>query len=491
MKQRVGSSFPRQRPGQREPTPEPTPRSPGTNGVEDKFNLPGALDEQLKQLQSDAALLGRTLPHLAPKVAIVGTARSSREVGMNGHLDWQWCLKLGEELRRREMAVGTGACGGAMEAPLVGYKSVDSRIRSGSVRPEPAAPVVRGLSWEADPHELRTQGGNIHLPCEQAPNPLVDLLATFDRFLFRMEFLFRNTSELIVTPGGFGTLAEVFSFLALKGEGDHADPLVFGAPDDFFERLNRTMEPLLREQERGDLQRLERDPVQLVGSLAAGPRGVGLEEDPRKLIARQRDDLEAGLLALSQLPETVTFVGGEGAASEKSGEVMGWIAESLTRRGVASRTGGSPIIDAAVQEGVRRADPEAEVQGFALGKSPVQEKPGLCYHRVDDFMVLRELLTANSRGLVVAPDGAKALAILFEAATEIQTGEMPKIPIVVVDPDGQFEELLREIAQLMLSEVRQYIDPWDLDIFTVVRSPEEALRVLSEPRGHPQPREGG
>ena len=64
----------------------------------------------------------------------------------------------------------------------------------------------------------KSVGLNISLPAEQAPNPYItpDLCFQFHYFAMRkMHFLLR-AKALIVFPGGFGTLDELFDALTLR-----------------------------------------------------------------------------------------------------------------------------------------------------------------------------------------------------------------------------------------------------------------------------------
>jgi predicted Rossmann-fold nucleotide-binding protein len=432
---------------------------------------------QLGELDRDSFVLSNSLPLLPPKVAIVGTARSSATPGENGYLDHQFGLDLGAELARREMVPGTGGGGGAMRWPLEGFTHAREQIAAGSMVAVPAAPVVRGLSWEADPHDLSTQGANIMLPHEQEANPFVDKLVTFERFLFRMEFLFRNTSEFVATPGGYGTLAEVFSFMALKARGEHQDPIVFGAPDDFFDVLNEAAAPMIEPELRADLENIHHDPVALVDSLVQNGRGIGLEEDPRAMVERMRAEVRGGLRKLDTLLEAVSFFGGEGPLAHQGARVVADLARRVAGAGGATRVFGSQVIDSAVKAGVQESSSTLPVQAFSLkGDQPGAD--GLDYHQVQDLLVLRELLSTRTQGLVITPDGAASLAMLYTLACDIQTGKLPPLPLVVVDPDGSFARFHEAVGKVMLSEDRRYINPADLDLITIVKSADEALLAL-------------
>ncbi|MCP9826714.1 LOG family protein, partial [Synechococcus sp. EJ6-Ellesmere] len=78
-------------------------------------------------------------------------------------------------------------------------------------------------------------GVNIQLPFEQDPNPYVsaagDRLVHFRYFFTRKLFFLRESDALVVLPGGFGTLDELFEALTLIQTGRTAPiPVVLLAP---------------------------------------------------------------------------------------------------------------------------------------------------------------------------------------------------------------------------------------------------------------------
>jgi uncharacterized protein (TIGR00730 family) len=58
-------------------------------------------------------------------------------------------------------------------------------------------------------------GLNIQLPFEQKPNPYIKLLINFRHFFSRKVMFLKYTSGVIIMPGGFGTLDEMFETLTL------------------------------------------------------------------------------------------------------------------------------------------------------------------------------------------------------------------------------------------------------------------------------------
>lgn len=432
------------------------PSDPFRNGKADALPLKDAeLKSTLTALHRDAETFSKALPGLDPKVVVVGTARSAAGKLANGHIDFRFLTKLGAELAKAGFSVGSGGGGGAMLAPLLGH----ARYLAHRAK--------HRLGWEE--HAPQRQGGNIKLTHEQRPNTFIDKgrLATFERFLFRMEFLFRNTRDFIVAPGGYGTVAEVFSFLAMKAHGHVGDPVLFGAPDDYFDKHNRAFAALLEPHETADLKNIFHSPRKLVHAMVkAGTDGV--TDDVPALAAAMQDDLEKGLSALDGKPAAITFVGGKGARTQAAAATAAAIAAGLSQDEQTLRVVGSEVLDPKVRAAGK------DVQAFALSDSKVEGDST----KVDHVLVLRELADTNVKGLVVVPDGLDAIALLFTTATDIQTGKMPRIPIVVLDPDGKFEELKATLKHLMLSKGRQYIDPSDLDIFSVTNDPNDALRIL-------------
>ncbi len=58
-------------------------------------------------------------------------------------------------------------------------------------------------------------GLNISLPFEQKPNPFIKTLINFRHFFCRKVMFLKYTSAVIVCPGGYGTLDEMFETLTL------------------------------------------------------------------------------------------------------------------------------------------------------------------------------------------------------------------------------------------------------------------------------------
>ncbi len=125
-----------------------------------------------------------TLGPIWPAVSVFGGARAPVDSET-----YRMGREIGRSLGREGFAVITGGGPGAMEAANRGAHEVE-------------APSI---------------GLNIKLPFEQGPNPFVSERLHFEfHYFFMRKFWFAYLAKaLVVFPGGFGTLDEVFELLTL------------------------------------------------------------------------------------------------------------------------------------------------------------------------------------------------------------------------------------------------------------------------------------
>ena len=123
-----------------------------------------------------------TLAELGPAVAVFGSARTKP-----GDEVYELCEQIGRTLAERGMGVITGGGPGCMEAANKG------------------AALAGGVSV----------GLGIELPHEKELNQYVNLGLKFQYFFVRKVMFAKYARGLIVTPGGFGTLDEMFEMLTL------------------------------------------------------------------------------------------------------------------------------------------------------------------------------------------------------------------------------------------------------------------------------------
>jgi uncharacterized protein (TIGR00730 family) len=122
------------------------------------------------------------LANVGPAVTVFGSARTPA-----GHPFYELVREVAAALGRAGYAIITGGGGGLMEAANRGARD------AGAV----------------------SVGCNIELPHEQRPNDYLDIRLRFRHFFARKVMFVRYANALVICPGGFGTLDELFEALTL------------------------------------------------------------------------------------------------------------------------------------------------------------------------------------------------------------------------------------------------------------------------------------
>ena len=122
------------------------------------------------------------LADIRPAVTIFGSARTKE-----GAPDYEAARRIAQGLSKRGFSILTGGGPGIMEAANRG------------------AMEVKG----------RSVGCNIELPFEQKANEYINRLVSFRYFFVRKVMFVKYASAVVIMPGGFGTLDELFECLTL------------------------------------------------------------------------------------------------------------------------------------------------------------------------------------------------------------------------------------------------------------------------------------
>lgn len=122
------------------------------------------------------------LAELGPAVTVFGSARTRRT-----DEEYRIARRMGRDIAARGAAVITGGGPGTMEAANRGASQVGGK----------------------------SVGLGIELPHEQGLNQWVNLGITFRYFFVRKTMFVKYSSGVIICPGGFGTLDEMFELLTL------------------------------------------------------------------------------------------------------------------------------------------------------------------------------------------------------------------------------------------------------------------------------------
>ncbi len=155
------------------------------------------------------------------------------------------------------------------------------------------------------------------------------------------------------------------------------------------------------------------------------------------------------------------------------------IAAELVNHGYGVVTGGGPGIMEAGNRGAKRAGGKSVGLNIYLP----HEQKGNIYIDADKlitfdyFFVRKVMFIKYSQGFIIMPGGFGTLDELSEALTLIQTKKIGRFPIVMVGKKfwGGLVEWIKKtlITEKMISEE-------DLDLFNVVDTPKEAVKVIND-----------
>ena len=188
-----------------------------------------------------------------------------------------------------------------------------------------------------------------------------------------------------------------------------------------------------------------------------------------------------GFESMSKIGPCVSVFGSARTLPEnkyyKTAEEIGFL---LTLKGYGVITGGGPGIMEAANKGAKRGGGKSVGLNIEL---PFEQSHNNFIDNdkilnFDYFFVRKVMFVKYAQGFIVLPGGVGTLDELFEAITLIQTGKIGKFPIVLVG-HSYWNGMIKWIKATML-ELEKNISASDLDLFSVVDTPEEAVEVIEE-----------
>jgi uncharacterized protein (TIGR00730 family) len=153
-------------------------------------------------------------------------------------------------------------------------------------------------------------------------------------------------------------------------------------------------------------------------------------------------------------------------------------AYEIAKADFAVITGGGGGIMEAANKGA------AEAGGKSIGLNielPMEQVPNdyqnLSLH-FRYFFCRKVMFLKYAHGFIVFPGGYGTMDEFFESLVLIQTLKQASFPVILMGSE-YWKELVSWIEQKMLSE-HKFIDPEDLDVFTVLDDPKAAVRVITD-----------
>ncbi|MBX2960426.1 MAG: TIGR00730 family Rossman fold protein [Flavobacteriales bacterium] len=155
------------------------------------------------------------------------------------------------------------------------------------------------------------------------------------------------------------------------------------------------------------------------------------------------------------------------------------IAYKLAQKGYGIITGGGPGIMEAANKGAFDANGKSVGLNIDLPFEQ-QSNPYIDPDKLinfDYFFVRKVMFVKYAQGFIVLPGGFGTLDELFEAITLVQTHKVGRFPIVLVGKSF-WGGLLEWIKSTLIEE--KNISPKDIELFAIVDTAEEAVKVIDD-----------
>lgn len=392
---------------------------------------------------------------------------------------WDAAERMGEALAATGIPPRTGAGPGIMTAVPEGYRRALHR---------PPAEASENLGAQHTGRAVAlTQGFNIRLPFEQALNPSIEVSLELAHFPTRKLMLYENALGIVIFPGGFGTLDELFEVWRLKAARRLSDPFVlFGR--DFWTPIVDALRAMTTGRGRAtvpadvfELVRVSDDPRETI-DLIARPTAQGFDTPPRELGARIARELMEGLDYLGRLPPAVTVIGGSRLHEDDPAVAQARdVARLLGQAGVPTRASGPGPFSVALARGGHEGARYLPQQAFGMRREDARNLYGADrVHLVNDRLTHKVLLTEGSRAFVVLPGGLGTLDELFSVLCQLQTRKIAPRRVVLVGR-AFWSPLWDVLRAQMLDGARRLISPEDLGLVTITDDAAEVARLCLAP----------
>lgn len=432
-----------------------------------------SLDSIFKKHLADFRTAFAELRKQAPSVVFFGGARLQP-----GDPYYQLAKEFGAELAPRGIPPKSGAGPGAMHIAPAGFIETRDQLPERMVQS-----LIAGVSRLAHLDDQSTLGFNIHLPAEQKVSPAIENAHEIQLFAFRKFALYENVRGIVVFPGGFGTLDELLEVLILAREGKTRDPIVL-AGKEYWEPILDAWKSAAKRNGQ-DLVAGLLDDVMVTNDakqamdFVEGRKDVrAFESEPEDLYKRMVREIKLARYVVTRQEKAVTFLGGAQLAHDDPALALGrLIAGYAAEQGAPVRVGDDGNGAKAVADGAGdiqrvRWDPKAE--GSTRKKHTRQDVNDVTF---SERIPHKETLLRNASAYVVLPDSARGKDELATVLCQIQTGKLPRRPLLLVD-SSYWKPIVDSWERAMVGEKHAYIAPEDMELLRFVDSLEQAKDAL-------------
>jgi uncharacterized protein (TIGR00730 family) len=151
------------------------------------------------------------------------------------------------------------------------------------------------------------------------------------------------------------------------------------------------------------------------------------------------------------------------------------VAQLLVENGFNIISGGGPGIMEAANKGASEAGGKSVGLHIHLPKEQAPNKYANVHLEFDYFFIRKVMFIKYAVAYVIMPGGFGTLDELFEALTLIQTHRIRSFPVILMESDF-WKGLLDWMKGTLIR--KRTVSPSDLEIFSVVDEPEEAVAII-------------
>ncbi len=341
-------------------------------------------------------------------------------------------------------------------------------------------------------------GLNIELPLEQKLSPYVKKSVSFSYFFTRKVMLTSPAHSFVFFPGGFGTLDEFFEVVDHMDIGKMSEVPVILVGKEYWEPLVAFLEDRCCAHGTTSHTRIQSWKIVETAEEAFaliqehGKEANNCELSPARFHSGEYDvdwkvfrimaELVQGFEFLTGLVEDVTVLGTKSMEPTNPFYEQAYqLGRSLGENGYAVVTGGATGVAEAANKGAMAVGGESIGIGMEVeGENRLNEFVNRSI--TFKFPFTRKLIvTAPSKAFVFFPGGFGTLHQLFEVLTLIQTGKMPRVPIILFGET--YWQGVDDFIRNVLSERLQTINVEDTKLYTIVDSVEDSLTLINDFRG--------
>ena len=205
------------------------------------------------------------------------------------------------------------------------------------------------------------------------------------------------------------------------------------------------------------------------------PNGDFVPEDSWRVFKIMSEFVD-GFEVLSKVEKAVSIFGSSRVKPDnKYYKLAEETAYLLAKEGYAVITGSGPGIMEAANKGTKRGG------GHSIGLNiqiPREQKPNEYVDTLLDFhyfFVRKVMFVKYAKAFVIMPGGYGTLDEFTEAINLIQTERIPKFPVIILGAE-YWKGIIDWLKEKVLKE--NNISKEDLDIFTIVNSPQEVVKAI-------------